>query len=1139
MIENMNWSCGRRRVACKLALPVILLVMVALLPGCATSTSSVPQILTTLTPADVPTASVVAADSTPSTAVGEPESYTDDAVIDRSGYAASGKTSELDARSDLPEPTPTPTLVPPPKGHDLTSGAILLETLTGPAPSFVKQQLSLGPTGGGSEGIGCNAFDLAPDQDLSRPFIVKNVSKLRTRTYQPELFYGDKWPDVCACGYQGYEEIGIDLVSPDGDILYHDTKETTPVSRKGTFLTTCLPLYDFSGFEFIPGDPLGRYTIRLVSDQGSLEHEFDLRPPERPIVYYSERLGGYVLAGFRPEETVLVLLYILSPTNVATNFGLAGTVQIEVDRYGTALVKHGDKTGDLIVLGQDGRLFIEGTHQRPSPAAFVDANRLIALYPDDPLGYYLRGKDYEVDISVRLESLSRAIELAKNPADAYAARAAIQTKMAVALEDLNSALELEPTNVTYLTSRAKTLETLGEYDAAVEDLRKLSRLARDPREPLRDLLRLHTSLGDQEAAVEDLSQMLNLETGNASLYLHRVRLNAKLGRYEEALADTVNAMVLTDDISLVLYERGQVFEAMGDEDRAIADYERALALAEDDAFRNVVDQTLQSLRLWPTPSTDETAVVVEPGNATPMTITFPALVDIPLMSGPVISGPIDAREDYGLTLVASPSYVRRSVVFLEPGSDTVSAEALAKQNCYRYELEPTESYPEPTILDHASLLRRRSYSAPHEGPDICACGFMESDRVDITLKDPTGKVVLDFEQTPYPVSRGVSNEAVYCVAVNEIAHFDFLPRHPMSEYQVIVDTARRDVTQLEHHFVLVAPDRPTLFPFDSYRSPSLVVAGLDPGEKARWLKYEVWFHQSSEYSGQGRLLTVGTLTVDENGMAVIPGMSSDYYDDYTSSVTYILGLNGHFLSHGAELEAGQFPIDIELMIAEEPSNPIGYYLRATIASDQDTASRISDLTRAIELVPDRAEFYFERGKLQADLQFAIADFSDAIARAPTEATYYFERAKALEQLQEYALAERDFNRAAQLTYNPLSQYHDRLRVHDLSGNHAGVIDVVTKMIEMQPGQGLFYIRRGQAYLAEGDSEKAHADFSFAIEFAETLGVDPAMAHFERAKIYIDTGNIEQAVADLEKVLALSGDVTLVTKALEALADLQQ
>lgn len=1126
--EAIPILAGRSIVKGELTIVVILLVNM-FLGACVSDTRDVSQVPTEPLATKTVTGSAIEGNDAAVVADARNEDITTEAVAAGSGSNASEDAGQGGFGTNARGAAPRPTLVPHPDGYDLASGAIKLEPLKGPAPSFVKQQLSSGP-GGGGQGANdfrvCDALNLRPDQDLKQPFIVQNASMLRTRSFVLGSYVDSA--DVCACGYDYDDVVSIEMVSPSGAILFQDTARPALVRRNDKLLTYCLQLTNLSSFDFVPGDPLGTYTVRLINDRATLEHEFELVQSDRPTLFYSSRLKGYILVGFQPHERLVVLH--LQGSN------LVSMQQVTLDEYGTALLvasQRAEQIGSLVVLSNGHRLFVEGIASIPpllDRSALV--NGALAQYPESPIKHYLIGTT---------SGLSRAIALAEDPGDAYAARAAIQLRKTDAVRDLSVALDYDATNLTYLATRAETLESLGDLDAAVEDLRMLVMLSRVPMNPLNDLLRIHTRLRDHPAMVEDLSQMIDIEPGNPSLYLARARLQVELGEFVKAHTDYSVAITLTDDSWLnraqSFFERGEALKAMGELDKAIADYETALALTGDDGLRNDVYQALQNIRLelsMPVPP-------IDPGATSPTPIPFPSSQDLPevlVEDAPLMTWPSDILSVYQYVISQTPSYVQRQAIFLEPDSNPLLAEGIDWQGCYRYELDPAKSYDRPIILEHASLLSRRSYLAPNEGPDVCACGFKESDRVKISLLDRAGiPIGLDNHTvTPYPVSRGPSDETVYCVAVREIATRDFPPQLRPGWHQIVISTG---ATQIEHPFLVVAPDEPTLWPFDKNRPPSLALVGLDPSEVARWLKYEVWFYPSSEYSGQGRLIGSGTITVDERGRAFVPNTHTDYFDDYASSVTYIVGSRGLFTSYGGRMADGQLPVDFDLMVVEEPSNPTGYYLRATMPSDRDTVSRIADLTQAIALMPHRAEFYYERGKLQNNLSLAVADFSDAIVRAPARAPYYSERGQVLAQLQQFELAERDFDRAAELTYDPMNLYYDMLRIHQTAGYHAGTANVLTKMIERQPGQGLFYLRRGQAYMAGGNWERAVTDFTFALDFADTLGIDPATALLERAQANILASEDDRAAADLQQVLVITSDETLKARARNIMANLNQ
>lgn len=93
------------------------------------------------------------------------------------------------------------------------------------------------------------------------------------------------------------------------------------------------------------------------------------------------------------------------------------------------------------------------------------------------------------------------------------------------------------------------------------------------------------------------------------------------------------------------------------------------------------------------------------------------------------------------------------------------------------------------------------------------------------------------------------------------------------------------------------------------------------------------------------------------------------------------------------------------VVQARPQTPISSELRTTAkqlarqgqvkAQMQDYRGAIADFTRAIQLDPDEADFYYQRGLILSQLSdslSALQDFDDAILRNPNHARAYLHRA---------------------------------------------------------------------------------------------------------------------------------------------------
>jgi tetratricopeptide (TPR) repeat protein len=163
-----------------------------------------------------------------------------------------------------------------------------------------------------------------------------------------------------------------------------------------------------------------------------------------------------------------------------------------------------------------------------------------------------------------------------------------------------------------------------------------------------------------------------------------------------------------------------------------------------------------------------------------------------------------------------------------------------------------------------------------------------------------------------------------------------------------------------------------------------------------------------------------------------------------------------------------------------------WFERAFEATDLDT--QLSCYTQAIELKPDLADAYSNRGivrRRKGDLAGALADYDEAIRLKPDLAAAYSNRALA-------RVDEGDVERA-------LADYDAAIR--------------------LKPDFALAYNNRGLARSGTGDVDGALADYDEAIR----LDADFAKAYNNRALARTDKGNHDGAMADYAEAIRLNPD----------------
>lgn len=192
----------------------------------------------------------------------------------------------------------------------------------------------------------------------------------------------------------------------------------------------------------------------------------------------------------------------------------------------------------------------------------------------------------------------------------------------------------------------------------------------------------------------------------------------------------------------------------------------------------------------------------------------------------------------------------------------------------------------------------------------------------------------------------------------------------------------------------------------------------------------------------------------------------------------------------------------------------------------DYDSILSEITRAIEVSPEQADYYWMRGvnyhtaafhgHPSGDYDWAIADYTRAIALDPQKADYYRSRGASYHNKGDYDRAIADKTRAIELDPNKANYYDSRSASYDQKGDYDRAIADETRAIQLDPNKADYYDSRGASYHEKGDYDRAIADSNRAIE------LDPNKANYyhSRSTSYHEEGDYERAIADETRAIEL-------------------
>lgn len=206
--------------------------------------------------------------------------------------------------------------------------------------------------------------------------------------------------------------------------------------------------------------------------------------------------------------------------------------------------------------------------------------------------------------------------------------------------------------------------------------------------------------------------------------------------------------------------------------------------------------------------------------------------------------------------------------------------------------------------------------------------------------------------------------------------------------------------------------------------------------------------------------------------------------------------------------------------AETPENSTiaqAYALRG--ATQKNSADRLDDFNKAVELDPEKAEYLLLRAQAhRADgrADECLADIDKAIELAPDNPKVHELKALALLMLDKQDEALESFNRASELEPDLLTPYQYRSELLSQQGKTEDAIAELDKALELQPNNLASLLIRAQLLTEVEDYEKALADIEAILRQQPGL----VRAHLMKAQTLDSLGRTDEAVAWLEKLVAI-------------------
>jgi lipoprotein NlpI len=195
------------------------------------------------------------------------------------------------------------------------------------------------------------------------------------------------------------------------------------------------------------------------------------------------------------------------------------------------------------------------------------------------------------------------------------------------------------------------------------------------------------------------------------------------------------------------------------------------------------------------------------------------------------------------------------------------------------------------------------------------------------------------------------------------------------------------------------------------------------------------------------------------------------------------------------------------------------------AQKGDLDKAIDDFDQAIELDPQNADAYYNRGRIKNQLKEwdeAVADFTRSIKLNPQNADAYLNRGFAEISRGNLDESMTNFTQTIALDSKNFRAYYSRGYGKASGGDLDGAIADYSRAIELDPKDAYFFGSRGVAKYEKGDLDGALADFTRAVKIKSDY-TNTLFAHVydSRGVLKMDRGDMDGAIADFDQALALA------------------
>ena len=197
-------------------------------------------------------------------------------------------------------------------------------------------------------------------------------------------------------------------------------------------------------------------------------------------------------------------------------------------------------------------------------------------------------------------------------------------------------------------------------------------------------------------------------------------------------------------------------------------------------------------------------------------------------------------------------------------------------------------------------------------------------------------------------------------------------------------------------------------------------------------------------------------------------------------------------------------------------------LGAALQGQGKLEDAVQAYSRVIELKPDYAEAYYNRGNALEELgrlAEALENYDKAIELKPKLVEAYSNRGNVLQKLGQLAEAVKSCNKAIGIRPNLAEAYNNRGIALQKLGQLKKGIESYDRVIELKPDYAEAYYNRGNALQELGQLAEAVKSYDKAIGIRPNL----AEAYSNRGKALLGLGQLDDAVESYEKAIELKPD----------------